>query len=112
MIAFIGSGGKSVKIVIPFRLSDNTVPQNDTLIRFFHEEAYNRAAAYYRETLQQDIAVEENELAAACRLSFDPDIYYNPDALPIRIEQPWKLPEKLHVSTLEHTVKDPLQRRS
>ena len=100
MIAFIGSGGKSVKIVIPFRLSDNTVPQNDTLIRFFHEEAYNRAAAYYREALQQDIAVEENELDAACRLSFDPDIYYNPDALPIRIEQPWKLPEKLPVSTL------------
>lgn len=110
MIAFIGSGGKSVKIVIPFRLPDNTVPQNDTLIRFFHEEAYNRAAAYYREALQQDIAVEENELDAACRLSFDPDIYYNPDALPIRIEQPWKLPEKLPVSTLEHTVKDPLQR--
>ena len=95
MAAFIGSSGKSVKIVIPFRLSDNTVPQNDTLIQFFHKEAYNRAAAYYREALQQDIAVEENALDAACRLSFDPDIYYNPDALPIRIEQPWKLPENL-----------------
>ncbi|WP_235848709.1 BT4734/BF3469 family protein [Parabacteroides timonensis] len=40
MAAFIGSSGKSVKIVIPFRLSDNTVPQNDTLIQFFHKEAY------------------------------------------------------------------------
>ena len=35
MAAFIGSSGKSVKIIIPFTLPDHTVPQNDTLIRFF-----------------------------------------------------------------------------
>ena len=51
MAAFIGSSGKSVKIIIPFMLSDHTVPQNDTLIRFFHARAYDRAAAYYREEL-------------------------------------------------------------
>ncbi len=53
MAAFIGSSGKSVKIIIPFMLSDHTVPQNDTLIRFFHARAYDRAAAYYREELQK-----------------------------------------------------------
>ena len=110
MAAFIGSSGKSVKIIIPFTLSDHTVPQNDTLIRFFHARAYDRAAAYYGEELQQQITVEENELDAACRLSFDPDIYYNPDALPIRIEQPWETPEKLPVSAPSPAVTDPLQR--
>lgn len=110
MAAFIGSSGKSVKIVIPFTLPDHTVPQNDTLIRFFHARAYDRAAAYYGEELQQQITVEENELDAACRLSFDPDIYYNPEALPIRIEQPWETPEKLPVSAPSPAVTDPLQR--
>lgn len=99
-----------MKIVIPFTLPDHTVPQNDTLIRFFHDQAYSRAAAYYREELQQQIVVEENGVDAACRLSFDPDIYYNPDALPIRIKQPWKMLEKLPVCVPSPVVTDPLQR--
>ena len=39
LFAFIGSGGKNVKIVVPLLLRDNTVPQNESLVRFFHAHA-------------------------------------------------------------------------
>lgn len=52
LMTFIGSCGKSVKIVVPFTLPDGSVPQNEALVRFFHAEAQNRAKAYYSEQLQ------------------------------------------------------------
>ncbi|WP_278625590.1 VapE domain-containing protein [Parabacteroides gordonii] len=110
LMTFIGSCGKSVKIVVPFTLPDGSVPQNEALVRFFHAEAQNRAKAYYSEQLQCPIVSEANDLEAACRLSYDPDLYYNPEALPIRIEQPWKMPDKQLPVRQETTTVDALQR--
>lgn len=110
LMTFIGSCGKSVKIVVPFTLPDGSVPQNEALVRFFHAEAQNRAKAYYSEQLPMPIVSEANDLEAACRLSYDPDLYYNPEALPIRIEQPWKMPDKQLPVRQETTTADALQR--
>lgn len=110
MMTFVGSSGRSVKIIIPFTLPDNSVPQNESLVRFFHAEAQNRATAYYSELLQQQVVYEDFAKQPLCRLSFDPDMYYNPEALPIRMEQPWAMPEKQAVSLPAETKADPLLR--
>lgn len=108
--AFVGSGGRSVKIVVSFTLPDGALPQSEQLARIFHAHAYRRAAAYYREQLQREIGNEPSTPEAACRLSHDPHIYYNPQALAIRIAQPWQMPDSKTHTAETQTDSDPLLR--
>jgi len=51
LLAFIGSSGKSVKIVVPFTLPDSTLPQNRKLAEMFHAQAYREAVKWYQPQL-------------------------------------------------------------
>ena len=98
--AFVGSSGKSVKILVPFVLPD-----------LFHAVAYRRAVAFYQAHLQRHIEMgEEASLERGCRHSFDPGLYYNPSATPLIQEQPMQMPAEPTYREVVAKEEDPLLR--
>ncbi|MDD4404145.1 MAG: BT4734/BF3469 family protein [Parabacteroides sp.] len=110
MVAFIGSGGRSVKIVVPFTLPDGTLPQNEKQAELFHAHAYRRAAAYYKEQLQKHVEIKKPGLQRGCRISVDPSLYYNPLAASIQMKQPLQLPDEVTYTETVNKETDPLLR--
>lgn len=113
LASFVGSSGRSVKVVVPFTLTDGSLPETEEQIRLFHAHAYVRASRYYEAQLQLPIEWKREEFPTpeqGCRLSYDPDLYYNPDALPIRLEQPLQMPAPLTAREVRDAEPDPLRR--
>ena len=93
-LAFVGSSGKSVKIIVRFTLMDGTLPQNTDQIELFHAQAYREAVKWYQPQLNMEIELRKPSPDNAIRMTFDPTLYYNPEAVAIRIEQPLRMPEE------------------
>ncbi len=93
LLAFIGSSGLSVKVVVRYTLPDGSLPVEKEAAACFHAHAYRRAALHYQAQLQWPVDFKEPSLDRGCRLSFDPECFYNPESLPVRMEQPLKMPE-------------------
>lgn len=110
LVAFIGSSGKSVKIVVPFTLPDGSLPDGQQLAGWFHAHAYRMAYHYYRMQLQREIAYLAPAVGQACRVSYDPELYYNPDALPVTLEQPLQMPGEPTFRELKQMESLPLER--
>ncbi len=110
LCAFIGSGGKSVKIIIPFSLPDGSTPQCRNLAEKFHAHAYRRAASFYKEQLQKHVELKRPDLERGCRFSYDPYLYYNPEAVPIKIKQPLQMPAEINYHEAVQKETDPLLR--
>lgn len=110
LLAFIGSSRKSVKIVVPFTLPDGTLPRNKQLSEWFHAGAYRVAMNYYRLQLQREITYREPSPTQACRLSSDPELYFNPNAIPATLEQPLQMPSEPTYRELKQEDPQPLQR--
>ena len=97
LAAFVGSSGQSVKFLVRFIRSDGSLPEMPEEVKLFHEHAYRWAARYYQGELDYKIDFKEPIVDRACRLSFDPNLYFAPDALPMTLAQPTQ-------STLEKTI--------
>lgn len=110
MAAIIGSSGKSVKILTRFTLPDGSLPQEEELIRLFHAHAYRRAAIFYGEQLQRSITPTSPLPSKGMRYTLDPDLYYNPDALAIRMPQPQQEPDESAMKEKPENKPDPLHR--
>lgn len=93
LLAFIGSSGLSVKVVVPFTLPDGSLPTDREAAACFHAHAYRHAVQYLQMQLRCDASIREPLLDSGCRFSYDPACYYYPDAIPIKIEQPLSMPE-------------------
>lgn len=92
--AFVGSGGKSLKIIVSFVLPDGSLPRTAEQAELFHAHAYRRAASYYQTELKREITLKRPSVQNGCRFSFDPDLYFNSAALPVHQEQPLRMPEE------------------
>ena len=110
LLAFVGSSGKSVKIVVPFTLPDGLLPQSLPLAEWFHAHAYRMALNYYRMQLQRQIDYRQPSVGQACRISCDPELYYNAEAIPVTLEQPLQMPSEPTFSELRKQDPLPLQR--
>ncbi|WP_321424300.1 BT4734/BF3469 family protein [uncultured Bacteroides sp.] len=110
LLAFIGSSNKSVKIIVPFSLMDGSLPQRTQLAEMFHAQAYREAVKWYQPQLKREIELKKPALNHSCRMSFDPGLYHNPEAMPIRIEQPVRMPAESTFEEERQAVSDPLQR--
>lgn len=110
LLAFVGSGERSVKIVVPFTLPDGSLPQTQKQIKHFHAEAYLTAVRYYQPQLERSIDLKEPDIRRGCRMSFDPQPAYNPAAVAIRIEQPVQMPDMRRIQIIPEAPSDPLQR--
>jgi hypothetical protein len=109
-LAFVGSSGKSVKILVRFTLMDGTLPKTVEQMETFHAQAYREAVKWYQPQLKRGIELRKPTLETAVRMTFDPALYYNPDATPIRIEQPLRMPEEPTFAEAQQSVDDPIQR--
>lgn len=109
-LTFVGSSGKSVKIVVPFVRTDGTLPQQPEQVEMFHVQAYREAVKWYQPQLKREIELRKPALDSMVRLSFDPELYYNPEATAIRIGQPLRMPEQLTFTEALQEISDPLQR--
>lgn len=110
LCAFIGSGGKSVKILVPFTLPDGTLPQEKRQVERFHAQAYRMAVHYYQLQLGREIACKPSRPEQGCRVSYDPELYLNLKAVPATLEQPLQMPSEPGFREIKMRSDDPLQR--
>lgn len=111
LVAFIGSSGKSVKIVVPFTLPDGSLPKTDIQAQLFHARAYRMAVNYYQLQLQREITLKNPLLENGCRLSYDPALYYNPQAVAATMEQPLQQEQEITYQEAKQQLSDPLLRQ-
>lgn len=109
--AFTGSSGRSVKIWVRFTYPDDKLPVNREQAQLFHAHAYRLAVKYYQPQLPFDIELKEPSLEQFCRWTYDPELYFNPDATPVYLKQPLSLPPtETTFRERTQTENSPLQR--
>lgn len=94
LFAMTGSSGRSVKFIVPYTRPDKSLPTTRKEAELFHAHAYRHALKTYEPRLAYPIELKQPVLEQCCRLSYDPEVYYNPDALAIHLEQPVNMPEE------------------
>ncbi len=109
-LAFTGSSGKSVKIWVRFTYPDDFLPVGREQAELFHAHAYRLAVKFYQPQLPFDIDLKEPSLEQYCRLTYDPDLYFNPEAMPIYMKQPMAMPTEMTYREQVQTEASPLQR--
>ena len=83
MMAFLGASGKSVKIVVRGELFEGKqLPEGEKEIRQFHHNIYETARQAYQSQFGMEIEYLEPRLDRTVYMSADPEIYFNPDAMP------------------------------
>lgn len=109
-LAFTGSSGKSVKIWARFTYPDDLLPGNREQAELFHAHAYRLAVKFYQPQLPFDIDLKEPSLEQYCRLTFDPELYFNPEAMPVYMKQPMAMPGETTYREQVKAETSPLQR--
>ena len=109
-LAFTGSSGKSVKIWVRFTYPDDRLPTLREQAELFHAHAYQTAVKYYQPQLPFDIELKEPSLEQYCRLTYDPELCFNPKAMPIYMKQPVSLPSETTFIKRTRETDSPLQR--
>lgn len=109
-LAFIGSSGKSVKIWVRFTYPDGLLPATREQAEVFHAHAYRLAVKFYQPQLAFDIDLKEPTLEQYCRLTFDPNLFFNPDAMPVLMKQPMSMPVEATYRERVQEEASPLQR--
>ena len=90
LLAFAGVSGVTLKVVVRCDYqSPDTLDQGEYIS--FLRDAHESAARLYTSLVMCDLLVGEQTLTRGCRMSYDPQLYYNPEALPmpvVRAETP------------------------
>lgn len=94
LFAMVGASGRSVKFVVPYTRPDGSLPRLRKEAELFHAHAYRHALKTYEPRLSYPIDLKEPLIGQSCRLSYDEDVFYNPDALAIHLAQPTELPDE------------------
>jgi hypothetical protein len=110
LAAFVGASGKSVKFLVAFTCPDGSLPQSEKEAELFHAHAYRRAVRFYEELIPYKITLKRPSLSQCCRLSYDPDLYFNPEANAILLKQPAEMPAQATYEEVAREELDPLLR--
>ena len=90
LLAFAGVSGVTLKVVVRCDYqSPDTLDQGEYIS--FLRDAHESAARLYTSLVMCDLLVGEQTLTRGCRMSYDPQLYYNPETLPmpvVRAETP------------------------
>ena len=88
MLAFAGVSGVTLKVVVRCHYANAEALDVDDYTAFLRD-AHESAARLYTALAKCDLYVEEMQLTNGCRMSYDPQLYYNPEAevLPVVREQ-------------------------
>ena len=96
LLAFAGVSGVTLKVIVRCEYSGGATPwvsgqtkkamQLDvTRYLAFLKEAQESAARIYTALVQCDLVVGEPSLVKGCRMSHDPELFYNPQAQPLPV---------------------------
>lgn len=83
--SFCGSSGKTLKVVMMVHNADEK-PMSGESQAAFHYTAYCRMAAFLLAVTGISSAGKGNTIDGGCRISYDTEAYYNPNAVPVMIE--------------------------
>ena len=90
LLSFVGATGRSLEVLIPYRLTGGGLPADKPQALLFHQYAYKRAAefAYGSTGVKPEEVMHDG--SESFRISFDESVYFQPDATAIDMEQPTK----------------------
>ena len=92
LLCFIGDDGHSLHIVCPFTANAKDESMTDDSAALLN--AFRKLHYIYSSQLGTQIAKHEPTLATSCKASYDPQPYYNPEALAITVSaEPEDTPE-------------------
>ena len=92
LLCFIGDDGHSLNIVCPFSVSGTAETADDGTVALVN--AFRKLHYIYSSQLGTKMADHEPTLITSCKTSYDPQPYYNPEALAITVSsQPEDTPE-------------------
>ena len=94
LFAMIGAEGRSVKFLVPYTRPDGSLPQMRGAVEMFHAHAYRHALKTFEPRLGYPVELHEPVPEMSCLLGYDADVYYNPQALAIYLEQPAEMPDE------------------
>ncbi|WP_321436189.1 BT4734/BF3469 family protein [uncultured Bacteroides sp.] len=95
LAAFVGSSGKSVKLLVSFIRPDGSLPQTETDAELFHAHAYRKAVRFYEELISYKVTLKRPSLNHCCRYSCDSGLFFNPETNPILMKQPCEVNAEL-----------------
>ena len=93
LLAFAGVSGVTLKVVVRCQYKDDAKPWEsegknvldaDSYLTFL-KEAHDTASRLYMNLAMCDMIVSEQTLMRGCRMSHDPQLYYNPNAMPLPV---------------------------
>ena len=94
LLAFAGVSGVTLKVVVRCQYKDDAKPwepsgKDKTLdvdrYLLFLKEAHDTASRLYMNLAMCNMMVGEQTLTRGCRMSHDPQLYYNPQAMPLPV---------------------------
>ena len=94
LLSFAGVSGVTLKVVVRCQYKDDAKPweprgKNKVLdadqYLAFLKEAHDTASRLYMNLAMCNMMVSEQTLARGCRMSHDPQLYYNPQAMPLPV---------------------------
>lgn len=115
LLSYRGLSLSSIHFVCRYTLLQDTpdapkLPVTPETALLFHAHAYNDARKYYQKLLKQPLDFQQPGLAGWHRFACDENLYYNPHAEPVQMEQPLTLPGTTpgYTETLEQNP-DPIR---
>lgn len=88
MAAFCGADGRSVKIMVRYAAAEDTaLPDDETAVDAIAEAAYEQAFVTYSRIMNQSIEHEKASARMSFRMSLDPHVLVNAEAVPITMSR-------------------------
>ena len=88
LMSFVGTSGRSLKVLIPYRLMGGGLPADAAQVALFRQYAYKRAAEYALASTGVRVEETVHDGTEHFRISYDPKAHYNPEAKAIEMPQP------------------------
>ena len=79
LLAFAGVSGITLKVIVKCEYKDKEKLDTDDYIAYL-KDAHESAARLYTSLVMCGLLVGEQTLTRGCRMSYDPQLYYNPEA--------------------------------
>ena len=101
LLSFVGADGRSLLVLIAYRLTGGDVPVTEPQVTLFQQYAYKRAADFAYGSTGRKVKEVVHDGMESFRVSFDTAAYYQPQAQPIEMEQPTDPLTEMSVPMLE-----------
>ena len=88
LLSFVSADGRSLLVLIPYRLTGGALPVAESQVALFQQYAYKRAADFAYGSTGRQVKEVVHDGTESFRVSFDVDAFYQPQALAIEMEQP------------------------